>query len=238
MGAHALAVVQEKHDETIAPFAESRQRFEQLVETMGSPKSLSMTHRELEDLLSADGREVLRQLLQDHLTLRGPGHTTERVVDRDGVVHSHVREHGRDLETVFGTVRVERAGYGGRGLDSLHPLDAELNLPAERYSHGVRRRLAVEAARGSFEFYREREAESRREVRKTGDILALTTDGKGVVMRSSDLRPATRQAAAKRQHKLKRRLSKGEKRCRKRMAQVASVYTVAPFVRSFDVPRI
>ncbi len=263
MGAHALAVVQEKDEETIAPFGASRQRFEQLVETMGSLKALSMTHRELEDLLTTDGREVLRQLLQDHLTLRGPGYATEPVVDGDGVAHTHVRKQTRDLETVFGTVRVERAGYGGRGLDSLHPLDAELNLPAERYSHGVRRRLAVEAARGSFDaaveavatttgahvpkrqaeeevvraaadfdaFYREREEASRREVRSTGSILALTTDGKGVVMRSSDLRPATRRAAAKRQHKLKRRLSKGEKRCRKRMAQVASVYTVAPFVR-------
>ncbi len=33
------------------------------------------------------------------------------------------------LETVFGTVSVERAGYGQQGVKSLHPLDAELNLP-------------------------------------------------------------------------------------------------------------
>ncbi len=38
-----------------------------------------------------------------------------------------------------------------RGLSSLDPLDAELNLPAERYSHGVRRRVAQEATRGSFD---------------------------------------------------------------------------------------
>jgi len=264
MGAHALAVAQEdQRQEVAAPFAASRERFEQLVETMGSPKALGMTHRELEDLLTVEGREVLRQLYQDHVTLRGPGLAAEQVVDRVGAVHSHMRVQGRELETVFGTVRVERAGYGGRGLDSLHPLDAELNLPAERYSHGVRRRLAVEAARGSFDaaveavatttgahvpkrqaeavvvragadfeaFYLERETASRREVRATSEVQVLTTDAKGVVMRPSELRPATQRAAAKRQHKLKRRLSTGEKRCRKRMAQVASVYTVAPFVR-------
>jgi hypothetical protein len=264
MGAHAGAVVQEHEAvEAAAPFAASRHRFEQLVGTMGSAKALGMTHRELEDLLTAEGREVLRHLYQDHLTLRGPGRVAVGVVDREGVAHTHVREQGRDLETVFGTVRVERVGYGGPGLDSLHPLDAELNLPDERYSHGVRRRVAEEAARGSFDdaveavarttgarlpkrqaetlvaraaadfedFYLGREAATRREVRATGEVLVLTTDGKGVVMRPSALRPATQRAAAKQTRKLKRRLSKGEKRCRKRMAQVAAVYTVAPFVR-------
>lgn len=263
MGTHGRALAQDHHEETAAPYAASRQRFERLVETMGSVKAQAMTHRELEDLLTVEGREVLRELLQDHLTLRGPGRTAGAVVDRDGVAHLHQRVQGRDLETVFGTVRIDRAGYGGRGLSSLHPLDAELNLPAERYSHGVRRRVAQEASRGSFDdaveavatttgahlpkrqaealvvrggadfesFYRAREAASRREVRATGDVLVLTTDAKGVVMRPSSLRPATQRAAAKHRRKLKRRLSKGEKRCRKRMAQVAAVYTVAPFVR-------
>ena len=263
MRAHALAIEQKQDAEVAAPFAAARQQFEQLVGTMGSAKALGMTHRELEDLLTVEGREVLRQLYQDHLTLRGPGRAAEPVVDRDGVAHPHAREQGRDLETVFGTVRVERVGYGGPGLYSLHPLDAELNLPAERHSHGVRRRVAEEAARGSFDdaveavakttgarlpkrqaealvqraaadfenFYLEREAATRREVRATGEVLVLTTDGKGVVMRPSALRPATQRAAANQTRKLKRRLSKGEKRCRKRMAQVAAVYTVAPFVR-------
>ena len=33
---------------------------------------------------------------------------------------------------------MERLGYGGEGLQSLHPLDADLNLPPELYSHQVR----------------------------------------------------------------------------------------------------
>ena len=35
--------------------------------------------------------------------------------------------------TIFGEIRVKRFGYGAEGADT-HPLDAELNLPRERYS--------------------------------------------------------------------------------------------------------
>jgi hypothetical protein len=37
-------------------------------------------------------------------------------------------------------VRIEREGHGARGWRTLFPLDAELNLPGELYSFGVRRR--------------------------------------------------------------------------------------------------
>lgn len=60
----------------------------------------------------------------------------------------------------------------------------------------------------------------------------MSTDGKGIVVRQQDLREATRKKAEATTHKLKARLSKGEKRNRKRMATVASVYEVAPHVRT------
>ena len=44
-----------------------------------------------------------------------------------------------------------RTGYGAEGKPSLHPLDSALNLPAEKYSLEVRRRVAIEAAKGAFE---------------------------------------------------------------------------------------
>lgn len=53
-------------------------------------------------------------------------------------------------------------------------------------------------------------------------------------MRSEGLREQTRIAAVQQKHKLDKRLSRGEKRNRKRMAQVASVYTVAPVVRTAE----
>jgi hypothetical protein len=63
-----------------------------------------------------------------------------------------------------------------------------------------------------------------------GDVLALSFDGKGVVVRPEGLRAAT--AAKATSHKLAGRLSKGEKRNRKRMAEVAAVYDLTPAPRT------
>jgi hypothetical protein len=91
--------------------------------------------------------------------------------------------------------------------------------------------LSVKAAQDFEAFYEaQRRDEQARE--DTSDILVLTFDGKGVTVRREDLRPATRKAAARATRKLSTRLTKGEKRNRKRMAQVAAVYTVSPWVRT------
>jgi hypothetical protein len=55
------------------------------------------------------------------------------------------------LMTLFGEVTVRRLGYGARGEESVFPLDGELNLPRDSYSHGLRRRLAEEVAGSSFD---------------------------------------------------------------------------------------
>ncbi len=52
------------------------------------------------------------------------------------------------------------------------------------------------------------------------------------LMRIQDLREQTRKAAEARTHKMGTRLSKGEKKNAKRMATVAAVYTITPFVRT------
>jgi len=146
-------------------------------------------------------------------------------------------------------------GYGARGAESIFPLDGELNLPTDKYLHGLRQRVAQEVAKGSFDaavlsveqttggkvpkrqaeeiavevsedftaFYEQRQAES---PEATDDPLVMSQDGKGIVMRVEDLREATRKAAQSTRHKLKTRLSAGEKRNRKRMALVATVYSV------------
>ncbi len=63
------------------------------------------------------------------------------------------------------------------------------------------------------------------------DLLVLTTDGKGIVMHSEDLREATAQAAKKSSSSRQTRFSPGQKRQRKRMATVASVYSVPRYER-------
>ena len=63
------------------------------------------------------------------------------------------------------------------------------------------------------------------------DVLVLSADGKGIVMRPDSLRPPTAKAAATATTKLTTRLSKGEKRNRKRLAEVGAVYDLAPVPR-------
>lgn len=245
-----------------APFSTSRDRFEVMVSWLEGQEAHGLTHAEWETRLQADGRELLRQLTQDHLDLRALREPRlPEVTGADGVSRNNAETgRTRGLTTVFGPVTVRRATYRQSGHASLHPADAVLNLPEETYSHGLRLLAAREAARGSFadaaeaigrvtgqrlgnrqveeltqraavdfdRFY----AQQPRHLCVAGDVLVLSYDGKGVVMRPHALRPATAAAAARTTRKLATRLSRGEKRYRKRMAEVGSVYDCAPVPRT------
>lgn len=242
------------------PFAAAAQQFGGMVEFLKSGEAGKLTEPELERSLEPQVRELARRLIQAHLELRAPGEAAGAVCGTDGVPREHAREHERHVETIYGRVEVSRLGYGAEGACSLHPLDAELNLPKELHSLEVRRRAAEQAAMHSFDETvtalerltgnavgkRQVEALVRRaavdfddfylnhsapDSTKTQPILVLSVDGKGIVMVEEDLREATRKAARESSRKLDTRLTKGEKRNRKRMATVATVYTMAPFVR-------
>jgi hypothetical protein len=132
-------------------YDQSREKFEDMVRRMDSEEARLMTHSDLERELEKMGRELMRNLLQEHLDSRGPGEAEQAVRGSDGVERSRVRLHERKVESIFGTVSVERAGYVQQGAQSLHPLDAELNLPEKRYSLELSRRVAEEAAKSSFD---------------------------------------------------------------------------------------
>jgi hypothetical protein len=57
-----------------------------------------------------------------------------------------------------------------------------------------------------------------------GDVVVLSCDGKGIIMRHETLRPVTAEAATNASNKLPTRLSRGEKRNRERMSDVGVVY--------------
>ena len=90
--------------------------------------------------------------------------------------------------------------------------------------------LAARAAQYFDDFYVAREAIAE----ETSDLLVLTFDGKGIPMLREHLRPETRKAAEATPRRLRTRLTKGEKPHRKRMAQVAAVYTVAQHIRTLQ----
>ncbi len=242
-------------------FGASDALYDGLVGLLRGAEASGFTHDELETRLDVDGRELCRQLLQDHFDLRA---TRERRVgsvnDAQGVVHRAVESgHHRVLETIFGEVTIARLAYRAKGSENLHLQDAALNLPSGRHSHGLSERCAIEATRGSYEEAKaaierssgialaKRQVESlarraaidvesfydnvqRQPAGKT-DTLVITCDGKGIVMRPDALRPGTKKAAAAGKHKLKTRLSKGEKKDRKRMAELAVVYDCSPVPR-------
>lgn len=243
-------------------FAPSRERFETILTLLESDEIRGLSHGELEERLQAEGRELVRQLLQDLLRRHASEERRlDAVVDAEGVSRGSVEAgHTRPLSTVFGAVEVSRLAYRRRGHANLHPADAVLNLPEEKHSHGLRRLAAIEAARGSFDGAVEAieratgQSLGKRQVEELAaraaidfddfyaarshipgaadDVLVLSCDGKGIVMRHEALRAATREAAARASPKLATRLSKGEKRNRKRMAEVGCVYDVSPVPRT------
>jgi hypothetical protein len=241
-------------------FDASRKQFEALVTFLGAPASVGMSHVQLEEHLSIAGRELTRLLLQDHLDLRATREQRlDEVAEADGTIHTRVESgHARGVATVFGPVRATRLAYRAPWSTNLYPADAVLNLPAEKYSLGLRRLAALEAGRGSFDqtvdaieratglrlgrrqvgelitraaadveqFYATRDLPAEADT----PVLALSVDAKGIVMRPEALRAATAKAATS--QKLATRLSKGEKRNRKRMAEVGSVFGVVPSPRT------
>jgi hypothetical protein len=153
MQAHAQII--EKHEVPPSPFAFAEDQFEALKTRLVSSESRVMTHSELEKLIEVEGLELMRRLLQDHLSVRAQQErelgVAGPVIGADGVVRTDLRDSERGLESLFGEVRVERLAHHTPGTTGLRPLDAALNLPEESFSLGVRRRAAEEAAKCSFD---------------------------------------------------------------------------------------
>ena len=140
------------------PFAASENLFTALVAELEGSQAAGLTACGLEDLLAERGREVQRQLLQDHLDLRAAREEQAArehpvpVTGGDGITRSRLETgHGRLLASLFGTVQVTRCAWRRPGAPNLYPADAALSLPACRPSRSLAKLAAVEAVRGSFE---------------------------------------------------------------------------------------
>lgn len=249
-------------------FSTARAHFEALLDRVTSEEVLALAHDGVEEIVEQDGREVLRLIFQGHLDLRAIGEVDRAApTGADEHERTHRRDTTRPLKTVFGGTTVRRLSFTARGVSGgLRPLDAELNLPPESYSFGLRRRaavvgldssfettvrrlqdwtgtkvpkrqvedLVVRAARDFDEFYDQRqEVQVEQERGQHPDrLVVLSTDGKGIVMRHDALREDTRKRAERSATKLTTRMSPGEKRNRKRMAEVATVYELEPRLRT------
>jgi hypothetical protein len=236
-------------------FAAAREHFEKLMGERRSESTQTLEQGDVELLIAREGNELLRRLMQGYLDPRAVAEEPlERVVGAAEAERRPGRARSRALVTVFGDVTVRRLGYSGARLDRVFPWDAALHLPPDQYSQGLRRKVGLAVAQGSFDEAvktieegtgahvpkRQTEPRSRaisvdfdesyasKPMAGGSGMRVMSVDGKGVVRRQPDLREATRKAAEASRHQLKTRLSRGEKRNRQRMAPVASGDDVDP----------
>ena len=232
---------------------EARMAFFELEKWCLSGDTLSLPIHEVECDLHGRCREVMRLMLQSHLDSRGRedvGAAIHRHDENgDVVILSHRRKADRDHRTVFGRVEVRRLGYSARGEDRICPADETLRLQERSYSYEVQRLSVIESVKGPYEesvktlerytglkmskrtcedilqdsavdfkeFYQQRVLPSASE---TSQILVASVDGKGVPMKQA--KPEQQLAGAP----VERRTGV------KKMATVATAYTVAPRVRT------
>ena len=138
-----------------AAFARSRELFAQMEEWLDGPQAARLEHAALEQ-------------------------RRDRVTGPDGIARTRAEAgHSRPLSSVFGQVTVSRIAYRAPGARNVYPADAELNLPPGRHSHGLSKKVASGAARGSF-----------------GQVRADVTSATGSRLGKRQAQELTRRAAA------------------------------------------
>jgi hypothetical protein len=215
---------------------------DELAAKISSTEFAGASFGDIEAEIHQNGMEVLRKMAQGYLNQsRSEEIKMESVIGEEGETRTHRRPNcSRKIESRFGCVTVERIGYRGPELSFVFPLDAQLNLPPNKYSHGLQDEVAHLVAVDSFD-------ETLESLERQGGgilpkrqlqgvcaelvqdfdefyeqplepsifdsrLLVMTIDGKGVSMHNQDLRDATRAEAEKAQKKKKARLQPGEKK--------------------------
>jgi hypothetical protein len=192
-----------------------------------------------------------RAALGQFLTLVGSGDVGETLTLSDGEELRRLPDtHERRYVSIFGKFRIPRVVYGSREGQKIEcvPLDNRLQLPDSDFSYllqdwdqslcveqafgqartTVARILGLNQAVDSLEHMNQEMAElattfvlNQPTPEEEGDVLVLSADQKGIVMR----RPAD--APAPKAHR-----TKGDKASRKRMATVGTVYSVDRYLRT------
>lgn len=141
--------------EDIGQASSSEEAFYRLQEWSKTEAALEASVYDVEQEPHRGGLEVLRLMLEENIRSRGVGDVGEAIArrtdDDQEVRLGYRREHDRQYESIFGTIKVDRLGYGSPGEPSIHPLDEELNLPQRRYSYVVQKRGAKLVGRGPYD---------------------------------------------------------------------------------------
>ncbi len=205
------------------PFRAARAEFDQMLEWLAG-HDVPSDHSALENGLLERGYEVMRSAYQGHLDKLSE--QERREARQHGTPEGiRVRSRTRQLESTVGRLQFRRLAYKTSGMPARYPLDERLNLPADVYTHPVRRRMSEEARRGSWQqavasvdrttaaHVPKRQAEEitvhaaqdfqtfyaervpANDAVSENALLVLSSDSKGITMRPESLRDATRKEA-------------------------------------------
>jgi len=194
-------------------------------------------------------------LMQVYIATVGTGDSGKIVELQDGKKLKHVATRPITHTTIFGEIKINREYYHKALEGSVFPLDSQINLPdrtysylLERFSMGVAlndsydeskkyinelfginlpsssiQKMSEKSSRYFEEFYKEKKIDSTR----AGEVIVVSGDGKGLPIKNE------------KNSEPKKRLGRGEKNGKKKMALVGTVYNVEPQYnfenRKFDV---
>jgi len=162
--------------------------------------------------------------------------------DQEAVELDYYDNRVIDYLSIFGPVKIPRSYYYRSGHGGICPLDEQLNLPERKYSYLLQRWLSAHCVKDTYDEAvkeleellgvsipkRSMQLVMRDVSQKVDDfwdqqscpggdaqIIVISADGKGVPMKQSSDKKASK------------RLKKGQKRTKKKEAVVGTIYTVS-----------
>jgi hypothetical protein len=226
-------------------------KLNQLQELVRTSASKGRAIHELERDVWQHVLQMGREALGLFLRMQGDGDMGETVTLPNGQEHQRLEElHQRRYVSIFGEFQLRRRVYGSREKQKIAfvPLDNRLQLPESVFSYVLQdwdqslcveeafgqanttmmRMLGLKQSVGSLEQMNQEMAKeattfllNRPQPPEEGEIVVASADQKGIVMRRAADDSAPRAYR-----------SKGEKASKKRMATVATMYTVDRYCRT------
>ncbi len=180
----------------------------------------AMAHTRVESGHTRALTTVFGEVSVSRMAYRAPGRANLHPADAE--LNLPAKKHSHGLRQLA-AIEAARGSFD----DTVAAIDRHTGV---RLGKRQVEQLAIAAAADFEDFYAQRtplQPDPGDDPKRTS-VLVCSVDGKGIVMRPDALRPATAKAADTATTKLRTRLSKGEKRNRKRLAEVGAVYHAAP----------
>jgi hypothetical protein len=241
------------HEPNVLKGETLQRHFDQLQEGVRRAAREGRPIHEVEEDLWSELLQIGHDALELFLRLQGPGDMGETVTLPSGAVCQRLQElHARRYVSIFGEFELQRVVYGSREGQKIEfvPLDNRLQLPAGVFSYvlqnwdqslcveeafgqasaTMRRMLRLKQSVNSLEHMNQemaREATTfmlnRPQPEQEGEIVVASADQKGIVLRRQLDDPPP-----------KAHRGKGDKASQKRMATVATVYSVDRYHRTAE----